>query len=168
MSYKYLVLLTTAFSPFFALQSENNIPSENKLNSKGANKIAKIAKVAIPSSVPSTLIVKVAFKQFTLTYSKKQVAITGYMMDLSLDRKKCNAHIIDRFNQDIKKIIRTNKKALLKKNSKKNIETLQVSIAGKIYFVRGRSKAGAIFLSLPREIVRMKWEERLNCEKNKN
>ena len=162
---KYLVLLTTAFFPFFALYSENNIPSKskNKLNSKGANKIARVGSTL----VPSILIVKTALKQFTLTYSKKQVAITGYMMDLSLDRKKCNAHIIDRFNQDIKKIIRTNKKALLKKNSKKNIETLQVSIAGKIYFIRGRSKAGAIFLSLPREIVRMKWEERLNCEKNK-
>ena len=115
-----------------------------------------------------TWIVKTALKQFTLTYNRNKVAIQGYMMDLSLQRKKCSAHILDRFNKDMKTFISTHKQGLKKNLTwKKTIETLEIQIDGENYFLKGRSPAGMAFLSLPREITRMKWEEKLNCEKKK-
>ena len=117
---------------------------------------------------PHTIIVQTALKKFTLIYNINQVTIKGYMMDLSLKRKKCNTHIIDRFNQDIKNMIKANKKILQNTwKGKKSIEILEVQVEGQSYFVNGRSPTGLQFLSLPKEITRMKWEEKFNCEKKK-
>ena len=114
------------------------------------------------------IIVKTHLKKFTLTYNRKKVRIEGYMMNLSLNRKKCNSHIIDRFNQDIKKIIRKYKKDLKKEwKGKKNIATLKVHLRGRQYFLNGDSKAGMVFLAIPKEIIRMKKEEKLNCPTKK-
>ena len=115
-----------------------------------------------------SLIVKTALKQYTLTFNRNKVAIKGYMMNLSLHRKKCNAHILDRFNQDIKQIIKKYKKDLKKEwKGKQSIATLKVQIGDQHYFMDGRSKAGLVFLAVPKEIIRMKTEEKLNCPTKK-
>ena len=149
------------FWPFaLAIKNPHTLKAPNLKNKPHAPVLKQKA------GTPHTLVVQTALKKLTLTYSKKQVAIKSYMMDLSMKRKKCNAHIIDRFNRDIKKMIKTNRKALKKTHGKKKgIETLEVQISGQKYFVAGRSEAGVRFLSLPREVIRMKWEEKLNCDK---
>ena len=160
----YFLYLMLIFGPV-AQAIENQPIPENQTQKNKTHAPAQKRK----TETPHTLIVSTALKKFTLTYNRKQVAIKGYMMDLSMKRKKCNAHIIDRFNQDIKKMLKTNKKSLKKnmERQKKGIETLEVQIGSQTYFLDGRSGAGLRFLSLPREITRMKWEEKLNCDKKK-
>ena len=114
-----------------------------------------------------TLIVKTALKQFILTYNGNRVAIKGHQLDLSLDRKKCNAHIITRFNKEITQIIRDalKKKEMKSTIKKKEIDTVEIQIAGKSYFTQFSSQIGQTFLYFPKEILRMKWEEKFNCQK---
>ena len=114
-----------------------------------------------------TLIVRTALKHFVLTYNKNRVAIKGYQMDLSLDRKKCNAHIIDRFNKETTQLIREALKSKEMKSTvkKKEIDTVEIQIQGKSYFTKFSSKIAQTFLYYPKEVLRMKWEEKFNCEK---
>ena len=116
-----------------------------------------------------TLIVRTALKHFVHTYSKKRVAIKGYQMDLSLDRKKCNAHIIDRFNKETTQLIREALKSKEMKNAvkKKEIDTVEIQMEGKSYFTKFSSKMAQTFLYYPKEVLRMKWEEKFNCTKKK-
>ena len=113
------------------------------------------------------LIVKTTFKQFTLTYNKEKVSIKGHQLDLSLDRKKCNTHILDRFNREIIQIIKDvlKKKEMKATNKKKKIDTVEIQAEGKSYFVKFASQIGQTFLHFPKEILRMKWEEKFNCKK---
>ena len=115
------------------------------------------------------LIVKTTFKQFTLIYNKDEIAIKGHQLDLSLDRKKCNAHILDRFNKEIIQIIKDvlKKKKMKTTNKKKEIDTVEIQVEGKSYFVKFASQIGQTFLHFPKEILRMKWEEKFNCTKKK-
>ena len=112
-----------------------------------------------------TLTVKTALKQYTLKYDKNKISIKGYRLDLSLKRKQCNAHIIDRFNNEIRKFIKEQMEtgAFQKTVGKTSIETIEIQIGQKNYFISTQSKAGATFLSLPNEIIRMKWEEKIGC-----
>ena len=136
--------------------SQQIIPHKEKNSKSEANK-SKI------------LIVKTAFKQFTLTYSKSKAAIKGNQLNLSLNRKKCNAHILDRFNRETVQIIKDTlkKKEMKITNKKKEIDTIEIQAEGKSYFVKSVSRIGQTFLHLPKEILRMKWEEKFNCTKKK-
>ena len=98
-----------------------------------------------------TLIVRTALKHFVLTYNKNRVAIKGYQMDLSLDRKKCNAHIIDRFNKETTQLIREALKSKEMKSTvkKKEIDTVEIQIQGKSYFTKFSSKIAQTFLYYP-------------------
>lgn len=115
-----------------------------------------------------TLKVSTALKHFTVTYNENRVAVKGHQVDLNLDRKECNAHIIKRFNKETDSFI----KDFLKKREKNRlvekaaIDTVEVQIQGKGYFTPSSSSIGRIALYFPQEILRMKWEEKLNCEKN--
>ena len=114
-----------------------------------------------------TLIVRTALKYFVLTYNKNRVAIKGYQMDLSLDRQKCNAYIIDRFNKETTHIIRDALKGKEMKSTvkKKEIDTVEIQVEGKSYFTKFSSKVAQTFLYYPKEVLRMKWEEKFNCQK---
>ena len=104
-----------------------------------------------------------------LTYNKNRVAIKGYQMDLSLDRKECNAHIITRFNKETSHLIRDALKGKEMKDTvkKKEIDTVEIQINKKSYFTKFSSKVAQTFLYYPKEVLRMKWEEKFNCEKKK-
>ena len=147
-----------------------------------SNTTQKIKKLSASESIPlkkkspknedsgsKTLIVRTALKHFILTYSKKRVAIKGHQLDLSLDRKKCNVHIIDRFNKETTQIIREALKSKEMKNTvkKKEIDTVEIQIEGKSYFTKFSSKIAQTFLYYPQEVIRMKWEEKFNCEKKR-
>ena len=119
-----------------------------------------------PLQSSQELIVKTALKQFVLTYDQNRVAVKGYQVDLSLDRKECNAHIIDRFNNKITQIISDafEKKKIIDTVQEKGIDTLEIQIGGKTYFTKISSPIGRTFLYFPQEVLRMKWEEKFNCE----
>ena len=116
-----------------------------------------------------TLIVRTALKYFVLTYNKERIAIKGHQLDLSLDRKKCNTHIIDRFNKEITQIIRDALTSKEMKNTvkKKEIDTVEIQIEEKSYFTKFSSKVAQALLYYPKEVLRMKWEEKLNCTEKK-
>ena len=120
------------------------------------------------ASAPQTLVVKTQFRQFTLNLDTNKIAIKGHGLDLSLEKKPCNAHIIDRFHKEIADFIQKQKagKNLKTKIKNHNIKTISVQLQGKTYFVDGNSNSGKLWLVLPNEFSRMKWEEKFNCDKN--
>ena len=149
--------------------SQSKLTKKTKESSVSKTAPAKKKSSKRRKNKSKTLIVKTALKQFTLTYNKDAIAIKGPQLDLSLNRKKCNTHIMDRFNREI---IQTIKEALKKKemkttSKKKGINTVEIQIEGKTYFVKLSSRIGQTFLHLPKEVLRMKWEEKFNCTKKK-
>ena len=147
--------------------SQSKATKKFKESSIGKLSPIKENKLKGKTNESKTLIVKTAFKQFTLTYNKNEIAIKGHQLDLSLNRKKCNAHILDRFNKEIIQIIRDalKKKEMKTTNKKKEIDTVEIQVEGKSYFVKFASQIGQTFLHFPKEILRMKWEEKFNCTK---
>ena len=124
---------------------------------------------SLPAKEDQILIVSTTLKSFTITYSRAGIAIKGHKLDLSLQRSQCNAHIIDRFNEEISELTKELiKKNILKRNKNKALENISVQVGEEKYFVDSRLEAGKLFLSFPREFLRMKWEEKFNCEAKKN
>ena len=170
MKYKLLTTLLIIIYPIFVGGNEQalELPQSNikqKTKKSTVNKPLSEKK----KTESKTLIVRTALKHFVLTYSKEKVAIKGYQMDLSLDRKKCNAHIIDRFNKETIQLIREALESKKMKSTvkKKEIDTVEIRIQGKSYFTEFSSRVAQTFLYYPKEVLRMKWEEKFNCEKKK-
>ena len=132
----------------------------------GERKVANYTNGAILGDVTKTIIVRTPYPtyNFTLFYDQNQVAVKGYDFDLSLQRRECNGYLIDQFNRDIEKWIKIHigKSILKNRVGKVNIST---SINGQKYFVSFESEAGGVLLSIPKEVLRMKQEETLSCEK---
>ncbi|MDE0119622.1 MAG: hypothetical protein OXM55_06415 [Bdellovibrionales bacterium] len=166
-------LLTALISiyPILVVGNINQAPesSQSNITQKTQKLPVSESKASNQRQESKTLIVKTALKYFVLTYSKNRVAIKGHQLDLSLDRKKCNTHIIDRFNKEISQIINDifKKKELQTAVKKKEINTVEISMEGKSYFTKFSSRVGQTFLYFPKEILRMKWEEKFNCQKEK-
>ena len=99
-----------------------------------------------------TLTVRAPFKTMTLNYNQKKISIKGNWLDLSMKRKKCNGYILDRFNRQMNKLLKS--KALRKK--RKETESLEVQFDRKKLFVPPRSREAWAFLNLPVEVQRMK------------
>ena len=148
---------------------QSKLTKKTKESSVSKTAPAKKKKSKRRKNKSNTLIVKTALKQFTLTYNKDAIAIKGPQLDLSLKRKKCNAHILDRFNGEIIQIIKeaSKKKEIKAKSKKKEMDTVKVQIENKTYFIKFSSRIGQTFLHLPKEVLRMKWEEKFNCTKKK-
>lgn len=177
MKYQLLITLLIIICPILVGGNTNKI-----LKSSQPNTTQKIKKLSVSEFIPlkkklsknkkeesKTLTVRTALKQFVLTYNKNRIAIKGYQMDLSLDRKKCNTHIIDRFSKETTQLIREALKSKEMKNTvkQKEIDTVEIQIEGKSYFTKFASKVAQTFLYYPKEVLRMKWEEKFNCEKKK-
>ena len=179
MTMKYQLSFTFLISVYSILVGGNTYktPELSQPNTIQKTKKSSVSKVIPLKKInrknkkeeSKTLTVGTALKQFVLTYNKNRVAIKGYQMDLSLDRKKCNAHIIDRFNKETSQLIRDALKSKEMKNTvkQKEIDTVEIQIEGKSYFTKFASKVAQTFLYYPKEILRMKWEEKFNCEKKK-
>ena len=112
-----------------------------------------------------TLIVKTVPKNITVTYNRNTVAIKIHQMDLSLYRKECNAHIIDRFNQEITLLIEEafTREELKTTMENPEIRTIEVQIDNVSYLTSFSTPIAKALLYLPKEIMRMKWEEKFNC-----
>ncbi len=182
MQKRFLKLIVLCVSALIALgliglgALLHRVDSKQSLSKSPANTKRKIAGNTenagkTPTKKDSqTIIVQSAFKTFTVTYSRNIISVKGRRLDFSLKRKKCNAHILDQFNEDIDKFIRTQilENQKLKKPPAKPAEpitTVEVKIEGESRFVDGNTESGYIFMALPKEFLRMKWEEKLSCEK---
>lgn len=108
------------------------------------------------------------FNEFTLIYNRRKIAIDGIRMRLSLTRRECNAHILDRFHSNMTRLIRE----FIRRHST-GLETteyfmmdLRIQIDGDHYIWSDDVRTGHEFLHLPEEIHRMKWEEKFICSSN--
>lgn len=96
---------------------------------------------------------------FKLKYDAGLVSLKGPQVDLSLTRTECNSDIIEVF------IIRLNsvlKSSPLQKSGAP--EYFKFILDGEEYYESLHSKRGALLLTLPKELQRMKLEEEALCE----
>lgn len=113
------------------------------------------------------LIVKTVHKRFDLVYSERKISIKDHRLDLELQRKKCNSHILDSFYYELNSLINTLKTEAQKTEKELKIDTISVLVGNEEYFIKFGSPIGQFFLSLPLEMIRMKKEEKLNCTMHK-
>lgn len=108
------------------------------------------------------------YNKFTLIYNRRKVAIDGMRMRLSLTRRECNAHILDRFNADMARLIGdfTRRHNAGLETTEYFMMDLRIQIDGNYYVWSDDVRTGHDFLHLPREIHRMKWEEKFNCSRD--
>ena len=107
------------------------------------------------------------YNEFTLIYNRRKVAIDGMRMRLSLTRRECNAHILDRFNSDMARLIGdfTRRHSAGLEATEYFMMDLGIQIDGDHYLWSDDVRTGQNFLHIPGEIHRMKWEEKLNCSR---
>ena len=162
----FVSTLQVIYFSFVPIGFADSKPRNKPRNKPSAPPLARVKNVA---STAQTLVVKTQFRQFTLHLDTNKIAIKGHGLDLSLEKKPCNAHIIDRFHKEIADFIQKQKagKNLKTKIKNQNIRTISVRLQGKTYFVDGNSNSGKLWLVLPNEFSRMKWEEKFNCDKTK-
>ena len=108
------------------------------------------------------------FNQFTLIFDRTKVAIDGNRIRLNLTRRKCNAHVIDRFNTEMAGLIKefTRKYSAGFETTEHDMMDLRIRIDGKNFVWSDSVRTGRLFLRLPGEIHRMKLEEWLNCSRD--
>ena len=115
---------------------------------------------AIPAQA-KTLTVQAPFKTMTLNYDRKKISLKGYRLGLSLKRKNCNGHILDRFRWQMDSLLKS--KTLLKNRKEK--ESLEIQFNSRKLFAPPRSKETRWLLNLPLEVQRMKLEGIFICRK---
>ena len=107
------------------------------------------------------------FNQFSLAYNRNKIAIDGLRMRLSLTRRDCNAHILDRFNSEmfkfVKNFVREYRTRTRTKKDEFVMMDLKIEIDEKDYISSDDLPTGRTLLYLPEEILRMKWEEHFSC-----
>ena len=88
-------------------------------------------------------------------------------MRLSLTRRDCNSHILGRFNLEMDKLVREfiTKYGTRARRKQYVMKDLRITIDGKNYTSSRALPTGRVFLHLPKEVLRMKWEEKLICSR---
>lgn len=95
---------------------------------------------------------------YQLYWDSLGLRLSSGTTNLSLARRSCNAHILDRFVQQY-----TNFRKLPHvKNSTQ--EQLTYQLDGKAHTVVRDSRLGRVLVLLPREVRRLKMEEALACK----
>lgn len=104
-------------------------------------------------------------KRFTLHYNSETVAIEAPTMRLSLTKRPCNAHIIDRFGWTMGKLVRqlTGRYSTAINTWEYTMSGLSVLVGDVLYVSHKGQRIGRQFCLIPDEVLRMKWEEKFNC-----
>lgn len=121
-------------------------------------KIILLFLVSVPFAHAALLKVQSPRLQYQLSWDAQSLRLTSSRMNFSLQRKACNGHILDRFNQQYQNF----HKIPHQKNS--SLEQLSYQLDGKSHTVVRDSRMGRVLVLLPREIQRMKMEETLACK----
>lgn len=106
------------------------------------------------------LIVVASTTNFKVRFDLTRIWLKGPEMELTLNKNDCNADIIGQFNQRLEILLRTN---TLKKSQGPG--QFRYLVDGSEYFESYQSKAGYVLLTIPKEIQRMKIEEKMLCSK---
>ena len=92
------------------------------------------------------------FNQFTLIFNRTKIAIDGIRMRLSLTRRKCNAHVIDRFNSEMAGLIKkfTRQYSAGFETTEYGMMDLRIRIDGKNFVWSDSVRTGQLFSSSTR------------------
>lgn len=96
---------------------------------------------------------------YILDYDKSGIELSGHQVELKLEKSKCNEDIINSFNYRITKLLKAKPLSLSKL---KNGFTFDFN--GKSYFENYKSKLGRTLHSMPKEIQRLKIENKFLCK----
>lgn len=105
------------------------------------------------------LIVTVGNRSYLVGNSSDLITFKSHDVDLSINRKKCNAHIMDRFSRDFKKL--TLKPFL----SSSRPGFIEVKINGIKSFEPKQSERGIALANMYEDFKKMKIEDQLSCPK---
>ncbi|RPJ77664.1 MAG: hypothetical protein EHM20_05725 [Alphaproteobacteria bacterium] len=97
--------------------------------------------------------------KYLLKASAESIAFTAQEISLSIERKKCNEHIIDSFNRDLDSFLKT---PLLDFSRHGYLE---IKLDTKIGYGPRFGKRATYLLSMYERIKKAKIEEQLNCSK---
>lgn len=97
--------------------------------------------------------------KYTLKTSKESISFNAQEVSISIERKKCNEHIIDSFNRDLDSFLKT---PLLDFSRPGYLE---IKLDTKIGYGPRFGKRATYLLSMYERIKKAKIEEQLNCSK---
>lgn len=101
--------------------------------------------------------------RFILSYNNEKISLKGHLLDLNIHRNQCNKKILSNFNSKIKLLLKT--KALLKS---KVANGFKYTHNGETYYEGYKSRLGQNILNIPKELQRMKLEEKYKCLSKNN
>lgn len=97
--------------------------------------------------------------KYTLKTSKESISFNAQEISLSLERQKCNEHIIDSFNKSLDSFLKTPFLDFSRPGY------LEIKLDTKIGYEPRFGKRAAHLLSMYERIKKAKIEEQLNCSK---
>ncbi len=97
--------------------------------------------------------------KYTLKTSKESISFGAQEISLSLERKKCNEHIIDSFNKSLDSFLKTPFLDFTRPGF------IEVKLDTKVGYEPRVGKRATYFLSMYEQIKKAKIEEQLNCSK---
>lgn len=111
----------------------------------------------------NSLAVNADLLNYKLEYNKNIISFDGPSMKINLTTKKCNEHILQEFVRTMDNFM--HRSTLIKKDSTRFVV---YNFNGTITKTDMISEQGQILINaLPNEIMRIKIEEKLNCENQK-
>lgn len=96
--------------------------------------------------------------KYQLIFEEQKAELKGRNLSLSLDRRKCNSYIFDRFKKNVHHNLE-----IMNINANASKEKIEVIAGAKKSFFDHRSKQGRYFLSLPDQFKKVKIESNLKC-----
>jgi hypothetical protein len=104
--------------------------------------------------------VETHLKKMQLHFSDESLTLKGHQLDLSMQKKSCNEHIIKKFQLDLER-------ALSRQTKNKSPFPLAVKYTWKeeTYYESPRTDFGQYLLRLPQTLQKLKLEEKYNCDK---
>ena len=119
--------------------------------------------IVLSASFAKELSIKSINAQYHLTMTDKKIHLSGYLVDLSMKKNKCNTDIMRNFRMDVDKLIRNT--FLSRKKQKKY---LQIIIEKEPFYLSYSSIKSQSFLGLPMKMRKMKIKEKYLCAKVSN
>jgi hypothetical protein len=119
-----------------------------------------ICLLALVVSLPARakdLVIEDGHRKYELTIAQKLITYKDELTSLTLAKKKCNAHILERLNKRFDKLL---EQPFLEDARP---EFLKVKIDGKQFYGARFGERAVYLLAFPREIKKLKMEEGFNC-----
>lgn len=109
------------------------------------------------TSMAHELEVKDSFFTYNLSIEEGFIRFKTVNTNVSIERQKCSAHIIDRFRKQFDRYMKDPLSQVQRSNS------LEVKLDSTSGFVHKKGKSANFLRSMPDQIKKLKIEEGLNC-----